>query len=524
MRSLRPAHDEDLAFAKANATLTRILGAIEEYVYTGEFLADGAYQVVFAGPCRERFLGLSVKEARSAVWVHYVHPDDTTVFQSAHDGALASSHLDVEYRMVGADGIVRWVRDRGRIRNEHDRRFLDGSILDVTAIHHTQQALEAARAEAERLAHVDPLTGLANRRSLPDRLTRLTSTDELGVLAVDVDHFKQINDCFGHASGDRVLTEIAARLRTATRTGDEIVRMGGEEFLVLLPGVGDETALLDIAAAICSEIRTQPVTAGSERIDVTVSIGAALTELPDADADKLLNLADGALYAAKRAGRNRVHLAGSDPADLEAVDEQSATLRLARTLAALTGAATARQEADANAVSLLAARIARRLGATAPQVLRCRLAGLVLDIGYLRLPVDLLATPDPLTTDAWTLVRAHPVYGEQLIQAVPELRYLSRIIRHHHEQWDGHGYPDRLRGNAIPLEARILAAADRWHALTSAHPHRPAPSDAAAHAELDRSSAAQLDPEVTSALRSVLLQRRDHDPSSATDRDPATGP
>src|SRR3954469_21019618 len=96
----------ELAAAEARATLTRILGAIEEYVYTGEFLEDDSYRVLFAGPCRERFLGMSVESARTAVWAHYVHPDWMQTFDAAHHGAHETGRLDVEYQMVGADGRV----------------------------------------------------------------------------------------------------------------------------------------------------------------------------------------------------------------------------------------------------------------------------------------------------------------------------------------------------------------------------------------------------------------------------------
>lgn len=489
----------------------RILGAIEEYVYTGEFLVDGTYRVVFAGPCRERFLGLSADDSTSAVWAHYVHPDDIDVFEASHDRALASSHLDVQYRMVGGDGVVRWVRDRGRIRRDHGRCFLDGAILDVTAIRITERQLEAARAEADRLAHVDPLTGLANRRSLPERLSRLARLPALGVLAVDVDHFKGVNDLFGHACGDAVLSEIALRLRASTRTEDEIVRMGGEEFLVLLPGVGDDTALLDAAEAIRRAVGGPPVLAEAERIPVTVSIGAAATTEQDPDATVALNGADAALYAAKRAGRNRVHLDGTHPAPGDEPDEEPSTIRLASTLAAVSGASDACSEADATAVSLLAARIARRSGASGARVLRCRLAGLVLDLGYLRLPPDLMTTAGEMSAQDWTFVRRHTAYSQQLVEAVPELRSLSLIVRHHHERWDGAGYPDGLSGTAIPVEARILAAADSWHAMTSDRPHRVALDAQAAEVELERSSGSHLDPDVVRALRSVLTHRREHE-------------
>src|SRR6187431_317773 len=115
---------EPMAPLEAHATLMRILGAIEEYVYTGEFLPDDAYRVVFAGPCRETFLGITVEQARTAIWRYYVHPEDVEIFDTAHEGALRSGRLDVEYRLIGADGVLRWVRDRGRIRHEEGRRFL----------------------------------------------------------------------------------------------------------------------------------------------------------------------------------------------------------------------------------------------------------------------------------------------------------------------------------------------------------------------------------------------------------------
>jgi diguanylate cyclase (GGDEF)-like protein len=338
----------------------------------------------------------------------------------------------------------------------------------------------------------------------------LSTTDGLGVLAVDVDHFKHVNDFFGHASGDAVLAQLADRLRDATRTADEIVRMGGEEFLILLPGLRDGAALLDVAEAVRGAVSAQPVVDGSDCIPVTVSIGAALARHSGADGDELLKTADDALYAAKHAGRNRVHFAGTRHDGSDHADEQPHTLRLATTLAALAAVADDHGR-DATAVSLLAARIARRLGASSAQVLRCRLAGLLADLGHLRLPPGMLSTPRPLSAQEWTLVREHPVYSQQLVAAVPELRGLSLIVRHHHERWDGHGYPDGLGGTTIPLEARILAAADCWHAITSDRPHRPALSLTDAHTELDRSTGTHLDPEVVTALRSVLLHRRDHD-------------
>ncbi len=508
-RSLVPALGE-LPDAEATATLARILGAIEEYVYTGEFLPDHRYRLIFAGPCRERFLGMSVDEARTAIWAQYVHPADVDVFDAAHASAYASGRLDVEYRMVGADGVTRWVRDRGRVRHEGEHRFLDGSILDVTAVHAAREELEAARVDAHRLAHTDELTGVPNRRALPALLAAFDDAP-LGVLSLDVDRFKQVNDLYGHVAGDAALVVMAARLSEALRSRDRIVRMGGEEFLLLLHGVADETALVDLAERIRLRVSEAPARVGDVELPLTVSIGATFAP-PGRDFDELLVVADRYLYAAKRAGRNRVRSAALDRADEEAGEEGSDSLRIATAMAGAAAAVEGLPDDHLVAVSLLAARVARRLDASSHQVLRCRLAGLLHDVGKLRVPATVLTKPGALDAEEWALVQRHPEHGEQLVAAVPELAPVAAIVRHHHERWDGAGYPDGRAGAAIPLEARIVAAADAWHAMVSDRPYRGALPLTVALAELDAAAGGQFDPAVVVALRSVVAEPREGDP------------
>jgi diguanylate cyclase (GGDEF)-like protein len=298
---------DEAALREAHATLTRILGAIEEYVYTGEFLPGDGYRVVFAGPCREQFLGCTVEAARTAVWRYYVHPDDVEIFDAAHEGAQVSGRLDTEYRLIGADGVLRWVRDRGRIRVEDGRRFLDGSILDVTEMHRIREELVEARAEADRLAHIDHLTGVANRRSLAPVLDRHAGRP-VGLLLLDLDHFKLINDQHGHAAGDAVLVAVADRLRTSVRADDAVVRMGGEEFLVVLRDVADEIRLQAIGEHLRERVCAEPIHAGGVELRVTASIGGASVAPGDTNFEAGVLRADRALYAAKQDGRDCVRL------------------------------------------------------------------------------------------------------------------------------------------------------------------------------------------------------------------------
>jgi diguanylate cyclase (GGDEF)-like protein len=348
----------------------RILDAIEEYVYVGEILPGNGYRVLFQGPCRARFLALDAEAARSAVWADYVHPDDREVFAAIHDQAVVSGSLDGQYRIIGADGVTRWVRDRGRIRVEGGRTFLDGSVLDVTMVHTVQQellatnaALEAARAEADRLGRIDPLTGVANRRVLPELLDRrVAGGDEaLGVLLLDIDRFKRVNDGLGHAAGDIVLIEVARRIRATIREQDAVARVGGEEFLVLLDGMSDPGALRALGERIRTAIGGTAISAQNASIVVTASIGCALSGMEHRSGGSLLAAADRALYAAKRAGRDRVVVAG-DPGAERTQEDDGPELALALSLVAAAAARLPGTREQADAFAQLASTLAERMG------------------------------------------------------------------------------------------------------------------------------------------------------------------
>lgn len=481
-RSLPPAQPQE-SLTATDAKLARILGAIEEYVYIGEFLDGGAYQLVFAGPCRERFLGMPAEAARTAIWADYVHPGDAAVFDAAHISAWRSGALDAEYRLIGADGVVRWVHDRGRVRVEDGRCFLDGSILDVTEVHAARAALELAHARAARMARTDELTGAANRRGLPELLERFRGRP-LGLLGVDIDRFKCVNDLYGHAAGDAVLQIVARRLNDAVRPEDRLVRTGGEEFLLLLDGLKEPAELAALAERARRAVADTPVEIEGRRLTVTVSVGATMAP-PAQSSDAMLAAADRHLYAAKRAGRNRVHTAQDGAADEDGEDD-GGLLRLARAVA-LSAEITAGQRPEEErrlSVSTLSGRVARRLGLSAPLALRCRLAGLL----------SVAGAHGP-GFEARPGVHADPARRAALLAAVPELATLAEIVEQLDERFDGGGGPVGLAGETIAIEARILSAAAAWYAHTANRGGLVQPPEA-----LARAAGVTLDPAVVVAL------------------------
>jgi diguanylate cyclase (GGDEF)-like protein/putative nucleotidyltransferase with HDIG domain len=421
------------------------------------------------------------------------------------------------YRLVGADGVTRWVHDRARTRRRPDGTFeVSGIVSDVTErrrledelrrsmaeMQRAHEQLEQARAEAEVRASTDELTGAFNRRRFAELANEaLVSPDpRCGLLLLDADHFKHINDAYGHTVGDAVLVQLARRLEQSLEPGDFLARWGGEEFAVLLGDVSSEDELADRAEGLRLAVRRTPITHGAARLPLTISIGAAIAGSA-LSLHALIDRADGCLYAAKRQGRNRVSL---DPDAGKAAITEPEVVGLARALAYASSLREGTPEEHAEEVATLAMRTAERLGLAMGVVLCCRLGGWLHDVGKVAVPDQILSKPGPLDDGEWALMRTHPVVGAAIVRRVSALRDAAPAVRHHHERFDGTGYPDRLAGVAIPIEARIVAAADAFAAMTANRVYSPALPPGEAAAELRRSAGTHLDPRVVEALLEVL--------------------
>ena len=193
-----------------------------------------------------------------------------------------------------------------------------------------------------------------------------------------------------------------------------------------------------------------------------------------------------------------------DPGAGEPLQDEPESVSVARALARASGVRGGPPEGHAEQVSKLAARTARQMGLPEDLVLRCRLGGWLHDVGKVAIPERILANPGPLDDAEWALIRTHPIVGEDMVRGVAALREATAAVRHHHERYDGAGYPDGLVGGSIPIEARIVAAADAYAAMTDVRPYSPARTPQDAAIELRRSSGSHLDPQVVTALLAVL--------------------
>jgi diguanylate cyclase (GGDEF)-like protein/putative nucleotidyltransferase with HDIG domain len=366
---------------------------------------------------------------------------------------------------------------------------------------HAVGAIESA-SQLERLrelAELDPLTGLRNRRGFEQGLESRRAP--LALVICDLDHFKRVNDTLGHPVGDDVLRTFSDLLRECTREEDVAVRLGGEEFALVLSGVGEREAL-----AVAERLRREvAATFRDFPVPISVSVGiadGARNQGPEA----LVRAANRALYAAKRLGRDRcvVHhaetLAMLDAlADDRAGEQLAAAMLLAETLD-LRDVATARHS---ETVGRYAEQIAQEMGLEPVQVERVRVAGVLHDIGKLGISDAVLLKPGALEPHEWEEITRHPELGARILEHA-NLRDVAHWVLAHHERLDGSGYPRALAGAAIPLEGRILAVADAYEAMTADRPYRHALSPDEARAELHRGSGTQFDPAVVAAFERVL--------------------
>ena len=274
------------------------------HVYSGEVELDGTYRELYTGPGIEIFLGGKPDPDAdlSVAWARAVHPDDRDAYADAATIA-GSGVMQVEYRMIGLDGATRWVQDQMWLREElpDGRRIIDGVVTDITSRKQAELGLR-------RLAHTDPLTGLANRLLLAERIELAVdglevSSPGIALLMLDLDGFKAVNDTYGHAIGDELLMMVARRLRGSLRPADLVARLGGDEFAVLLERVDHHQAL---AAAQRLLIAVNAPFAFSRG---TISLSASIGLMHASEARGTLDLmrdADVAMYRAKSDGKNRI--------------------------------------------------------------------------------------------------------------------------------------------------------------------------------------------------------------------------
>ncbi|MDQ7092524.1 PAS domain S-box protein [Desulfosporosinus sp. PR] len=338
----------------------------------------------------------------------------------------------------------------------------------------------------EYLSYHDFLTGLYNRRFFEEELKRLDVKRNypLTVVVADVNGLKLVNDSFGHSMGDKLLKTVAEVMKSACRADDIIARLGGDEFVLLLP-----KTKISKTDQILQRIKTLAAQEKVGSIDLSVSFGYETKNHEGENIQEILKKAEDYMYKKK--------LFESPSMRGKTINAIISTLH----------EKNKREEQHSHRVSALSKRIGEALSLSEGQIEELKTVGLLHDIGKIAIEETILNKPGKLTEEEWEEIKRHPEIGYRILSTVNDMSEMADYVLAHHERWDGKGYPKGLRGIAIPLQARIIAIADTYDAITSERSYRQALPEKVAFEELRNNAGIQFDPDLVEVFLNKVLDQ-----------------
>jgi diguanylate cyclase (GGDEF)-like protein/putative nucleotidyltransferase with HDIG domain len=416
--------------------------------------------------------------------------------------------------------------------------------------------------KAQEQAITDGLTGVKTHRFLMEALSaewkRSTRANRpFALVLMDLDRFKFVNDFYGHLEGDVILRRVGHILEQNCRRSDVVARYGGDEFVILMPETSMEQAR-QLANKLRTWVASDPLLRDK---NITASFGIAGFPIHGSTPQELLQVADSSMYLSKHQGGNSVSSAEQgDPNDgkrwkkdvLEAylgvtlkrlfstgpqafeeiyrrlelftrslvdqgpgASEKELPPAVVETVTSLALAIDAKDQytqGHSQKVSAYAVMLAQALGLEQAEVEEIRLAGLLHDIGKVGIPEGILNKSGPLDATEWETMKTHTELGAKILEPLETMSRIRLMVRHHHEYYDGSGYPDRLQGETIPYGSRVIAIADSYDTITSERSYKKGRSPEEAFTELERCAATQFDPAIVRVF--VEKMRRLPDPKS----------
>jgi diguanylate cyclase (GGDEF)-like protein/putative nucleotidyltransferase with HDIG domain len=368
------------------------------------------------------------------------------------------------------------------------------------------------------MVHKDGLTGVYNHRFFCDALKQQVLNSEkqqqpISMLFIDIDYFKEYNDLYGHQKGDEALKVIGDLLNSSIKQGEIVARYGGEEFAMLLPNT-DEKEAIRIAEQIRMTIEKTYFTGQENQPNGNLTVSLGISTYPNKAKNdlELIKSADDALYRAKFFNRNRVEIYTSILDDLKKeIDEKDVALITSiKTLISIINAKDRYTYAHTEKVVIYSRLLAERLKLTEKDKKTLIYGAYMHDIGKINISKDILNKKMPLTGEEWSFLKEHPAEGVEIIKPVNSLQHIIPLIAHHHERYDGNGYPDGLKGEEIPFLARVLTVVDSFDAMTSNRPYNKRKSYEEGIEELRRCSGTQFDPSIAETFIEAIIDSKDN--------------
>ena len=371
--------------------------------------------------------------------------------------------------------------------------------------------------ELKNMVNRDGLTGVYNHRyfhdTLGEKIKDATDRNEpISLLYIDIDNFKYYNDLNGHQKGDEVLKAIGQLLSQSVRAIDIVARYGGEEFVVILPGA-DKQEGLSIAEKIRQTVESTYIISQENQPTGNLTVSVGLATYPDnaKDDTELIKSADDALYRAKFFNKNRVEVYASvlDEIKKEINESENELVTSIKTLISVINAKDRYTYGHSERVVMFSRMLADKLELSEREKKDLVYGAYMHDIGKINIPVDILNKKMPLTKEEWERLKQHPDQGAEIIRTVESLQSIIPLIRHHHEKYDGTGYPAGLKGEEIPYLARVLTVIDSFDAMTSNRPYNKHKTYEEGFAELRKFSGIQFDPDIVEVFIETISENKE---------------
>lgn len=410
---------------------------------------------------------------------------------------------------------------------------------------------------AQEQAITDGLTNVKTHRFFMETLSNewkrsTRSNRPFSLVLMDLDRFKFVNDFYGHLEGDVVLQRVGLILEQNCRRSDTVARYGGDEFVILMPETNVDQAR-QIAGKLRSWVASDPLLRDK---NITASFGISCFPIHGSTPQELIQVADASMYLSKHQGGNAVFTAEqreagestswkrdvleaylgvmlhrqftTGPEAFEEICQRirqfsqslsdrvqstcverlpAAVLEAMNSLACAVDAKDQYTQGHSKKVSTYAAMIAQAAELKPIEVEEVRLAALLHDVGKVGIPEDILNKAGPLSADEWDTMKSHTILGWQLLEPLLTLRNVREMIKHHHEFFDGSGYPDQLERESIPLGARIIAVADAYDTITSPRVYKKARAAEDALTEIERCAGAQFDPQLVNLFLEAIRKQ-----------------